>query len=74
MSTSGNQGGYMISLNVSSKIVRLNGVKQLTGLSRATIYKMMRADSFPRQVKLTGRSVGWFERDIVEWNEARKTS
>ena len=50
------------------KLVRLNTVKELTGLSRSTIY----ADpTFPQQVKIGQRAVAWVESEIREWVEAR---
>ena len=50
------------------KLVRLEAVKELTGLSRSTIY----ADpTFPRQVKIGQRAVAWVESEIREWVEAR---
>jgi prophage regulatory protein len=38
-----------------------------TGLSRATIYRMIGAGSFPRQVKLGTRGMGWRASDIDRW-------
>ena len=61
------------SCNVSSRILRLNEVKVLTGLSRSTIYAEIAKGKFPRQVKLTGaRSVGWYESAIAQWIESRQ--
>lgn len=58
---------------MSSRILRLNEVKVLTGLSRSTIYAEIAKGNFPRQVKLTGaRSVGWYESAINQWIESRK--
>jgi len=55
------------------RILRLNEVKALTGLSRSTIYAEIAKGKFPRQVKLTGaRSVGWYESAITEWIESRQ--
>lgn len=55
------------------KILRLNEVKAVTGLSRSTIYAEMAKGKFPRQIKLTGaRSVGWYESGIIQWVESRQ--
>ncbi len=55
------------------RILRLNEVKVLTGLSRSTIYAEIAKGNFPKQVKLTGaRSVGWHESAIVQWIESRQ--
>lgn len=51
-----------------TKLLRLDDVKDLTGLSRSTIY----ADrNFPRPVKIGERSVAWVEEEIKEWIAAR---
>ena len=59
------------------QILRLKQVSECTGLSRSTIYDKMndaspRFDpSFPKQVKLGLKSVGWSEAKIQEWLECR---
>jgi prophage regulatory protein len=40
---------------------------KLTGLSRSSIYLMISNGSFPRQVSLGARAVGWRESDIHDW-------
>jgi prophage regulatory protein len=58
---------------MDSKILRLNEVKNVTGLSRSTIYAEIAKGNFPRQVQLTGtRSVGWQSSAIQSWIESRK--
>ena len=50
------------------RLLRLETVKEITGLSRSTIY----ADpNFPRPVKIGERSVAWVESEISEWIDAR---
>jgi prophage regulatory protein len=58
---------------MKNRIVRLNEVKSMTGLSRSTIYAQIAKGNFPKQVQLTeARSVGWYESAIVQWVESRK--
>ena len=45
-------------------ILRLPTVKAITGLSRSTIYLRMSEGSFPRQVNLGSRAVGWISSEI----------
>lgn len=45
-------------------IIRLADVKAETGLSRSTIYQRIKAGTFPPQIKLGERSVGWRVADI----------
>jgi len=48
-------------------ILRLPQVKTLTGLSRSSIYNYIANGSFPRQIALGPRCVGWVEDEIDEW-------
>lgn len=48
-------------------ILRLSDVKARTGLARSTIYDRIKAGSFPSQVSLGARAVGWLESDIEAW-------
>lgn len=58
---------------MSCKILRLKQVKEITGLSRSTIYAEIAKGEFPKQVQLTGnRSVGWHENAIILWVESRQ--
>lgn len=49
------------------RIMRLPEVKAVTGLSRSTIYFRMALGTFPKQVCLGGRAVGWLEDEIQDW-------
>lgn len=52
------------------KLLRLAAVKDLTGLSRSSIYAH---PDFPRPVKIGagGRAVAWVESEIREWVKGR---
>ena len=52
---------------VKHRIMRLPEVKAITGLSRSTIYFRMALGTFPKQVGLGGRAVGWLEDEIQNW-------
>lgn len=47
-----------------SRIIKLPEVKHRTGLSRSTIYAKIKDGSFPVQISLGGRGVGWLESEI----------
>ena len=55
-------------------ILRLPTVKAITGLSRSTIYLRMSEGSFPRQVNLGSRAVGWLASEIDHWIEEKVAS
>lgn len=47
------------------RILREQEVKSLTGLSRATRWRGVRDGWFPRPVRPTPATMGWFQSDIV---------
>jgi prophage regulatory protein len=49
------------------RILRRWQVQDTVGLSRATIYQMMREGRFPKTVEISVRAVGWIEHEIQEW-------
>ena len=57
--------------NAVMKLIRLNQVLALTGLSRGTIYRLERAGSFPVRRRLSTNSVAWLEHEITAWMESR---
>ncbi|MBC3807985.1 AlpA family transcriptional regulator [Undibacterium seohonense] len=52
-------------------IIRLPQVKQRTGLSRSTIYSLIKGGQFKPPISLGARAVGWLESDISEFIEER---
>lgn len=55
------------------KIIRLPAVKEITGLSRSSIYLRMSNGEFPRSISLgtNSRAIGWLEADIEQWLDER---
>jgi prophage regulatory protein len=52
---------------IPDRILRLNAVLDLTGLSRSTLYRKMDLGTFPRNVRISTRCVGWRQSDVAEW-------
>ncbi|MDC5841314.1 helix-turn-helix transcriptional regulator [Vibrio europaeus] len=52
---------------MSQRIIRLPEVKEMTGLSRSTIYLRMSKGDFPQSISLGERAVGWLETDVERW-------
>jgi prophage regulatory protein len=50
-----------------SRILRLKAVLERTGLSRSTLYRKIEQGTFPRQVRISERCIGWHEGDIERW-------
>ena len=58
----------------SNNIIRLPRTIQKTGLSRSTIYALLSRGEFPKQIKLSPRTMGWLEGDIELWIDSLKSS
>lgn len=57
--------------NMTDRIIRIRDVIAMTGLSRSSIYSLIKSSGFPAQVKLSTRSAGWFHSEVQKWVETR---
>jgi len=57
--------------NMIDRIIRFKELRHLTGLSRSTIYLHISAGMFPRQIRLTPRTIGWRESEVAAMLDAR---
>ncbi|KPW04800.1 AlpA family transcriptional regulator [Pseudoalteromonas sp. P1-8] len=55
-------------------LIRREEVINMTGLSRSTIYTLMKNSEFPLSIKLSERSVAWRRGDIQDWISNKITS
>jgi prophage regulatory protein len=53
------------------RILRLPEVSARIGLKRASIYQHIAAGTFPKQISLGVRAVGWLESEINAWLTVR---
>lgn len=51
--------------------MRLPEVKAVTGLSKTTIYELIREQSFPAPVRLGPRVVAWVKSEVRQWAVGR---
>ncbi|AFR03576.1 helix-turn-helix transcriptional regulator [Pectobacterium colocasium] len=61
-------------MNNNQRILRKKEVLSRTGISNATLYRLIAKELFPAQRKLTGaegRAVGWLDSDINDWISSR---
>ena len=56
---------------MATKILRLPEVLSRIGVKRATLYEWISNGSFPKQIHLGARSVGWDEKSIESWLKDR---
>jgi prophage regulatory protein len=47
--------------------LRLPEVKAVTGLSKSSLYELIRANSFPASVRLGPRTVAWVKSEVRQW-------
>lgn len=58
-------------------VLRFLPVKEVvrrTSLSRATVYRLVQAGTFPKPVTLTGARTAWVETEITTWMQSRLAS
>lgn len=53
------------------KLIKIKEVSALTSLARATIYKYVAEEVFPKQVSLGANCVAWVESEVLEWIEQK---
>jgi prophage regulatory protein len=53
------------------KLLRFGAVRERTGLSRSTVWRLERRGVFPRHVKISANIVAWLEEDVVAWIRSR---
>ncbi len=54
-----------------NRMLRREEVLKFSGLSRSTLYEMIRNRTFPAPVRIGARAVGWRESEVVSWLESR---
>ncbi len=47
--------------------LRLPEVKAITGLSKTSLYEMIRIDQFPKPISLGPRAVAWVRSEVQRW-------
>lgn len=65
------QQSLQSSAPVQAKALRMSRVCDKTGLSRAHIYKLVRAGRFPAPYKLSERVSAWSEQEVSDWLSAK---
>lgn len=56
----------------SRRLIDIGAVLAITTLSRATLYRRVRAADFPRPLHIAPRRVAWIEQDVADWISERK--
>lgn len=53
--------------DMPDRILRLPAVLERTGLSRSTLYRKIKAGTFPKQFAISTRCAGWREFSVTQW-------
>jgi prophage regulatory protein len=51
----------------SLKLLRFPAVRERTGLSRSTIWRLEREGEFPRHRRISANAVAWVEDEVLSW-------
>lgn len=54
------------------RIICFPELKEIIGLGRARIYQLMEEGTFPKQIKISARAIGWKAKEIQNWIDARE--
>ena len=53
------------------RVLRLREVLDRVGLSKSTLWRLIKAGQFPKPISLGPRAVGWIEEEIDQWISSR---
>jgi prophage regulatory protein len=53
------------------RLIRFPSVRERTGLSRSTVWRLERKGAFPKHRRISPNAVGWLEHEIEEWIQTR---
>lgn len=52
-------------------LMRISDIKKATGMSSASIYRLIAQKKFPAQIELGARMVAWRRHEVQEWIDSR---
>lgn len=53
------------------KVLKLEDVIKLTGISKVTVWRLENKGQFPHRIVLSPNRVGWIEHEVQDWIESR---
>ncbi len=56
---------------MTKRVLRLEDVKEATGLSRSSTYALRQRAIFPRSIKTGPKATGWYEDEVRNYIETR---
>lgn len=64
----------MTPANNIDRLLRIEEVVHIIGISRNTVYRRIKEGTFPKQVRIGPNSVAWRQSDISVWMSAPQPS
>lgn len=58
--------------DIKIKLIHAREVQRICGLSKSTMYRLMRTGLFPEPLKIGPKAVRWREDEIQEWIDSRE--
>lgn len=56
---------------MTTKLLTLRDVMQMTALSRSAVYALMSESRFPKPIRIGTRAVRWIEQEVVDFIASR---
>lgn len=53
--------------DAKNRLLRLPEVMELVGLSKPSVYRLMKTGDFPKAKKISARAVRWIKCEIDDW-------
>jgi prophage regulatory protein len=58
-------------VDIKERLIRIDEVQHICGLSRSSIYASIQKGEFPSQVKLSHKSSAWVYSEVLAWVNTR---
>ena len=65
------QRGECMNIQSDERMLRRRSVEQMTGLSKSTLYRLIKQGNFPPPLRLTAKAVRWRRDEVNEWLSGR---
>lgn len=52
---------------MTTRLLTRQQIEEITGLTRSTIYRLMRSGQFPEPIRIGPRAVRWPQSEIESW-------
>lgn len=60
-----------LNFQATPEILRLPEMCRCTGLSRSSIYALVKKNQLPRPIKISQRASGWLRAEVLQWVEEK---